>query len=116
MVDDDRRGCCRCSTGAATSVRRGGSALSVADSRHAEGWYWGKVLTLLIGARADSAEGSTATAEASCRVLELHSSESHVLDVDCAEATVELDVWEAASEKTEEVEEEADEERDEAYG
>jgi hypothetical protein len=53
------------------------------------------------------------TADATWPVLELHSSDSHVEGHD---VELVLDAWDAASEKTEEVEEEADEERGAAYG
>jgi hypothetical protein len=48
------------------------------------------------------------TADATCAVLELHSSDSQVEE---HEVELVLDACDAASEKTEEVEEEADEER-----
>jgi hypothetical protein len=63
-----------------------------------------------------NAAGSTVATGAACRGLELHSSDCHPSNTECDVDEVELDVWDAASEKTEEVEEEADEERDEAYG
>jgi len=67
------------------------------------------VLTLLIGAR------EAKDPDRIGRDPELHSFASQ-LEVECADSEVELDVWEAASEKTEEVEEEAEEESDGAYG
>ena len=103
MVDDDRRGFCRCSVGRETSVRRGGRTRSEA-SRH-EAWYWGYVLTLLMGANEAKEPDRIG------RDPELHSSAPQLED-----SEVELEVCDAASEKTEEVEEEADEERDGAYG
>lgn len=51
--------------------------------------------------------------KAACRDLKLHSSDSHTEWVD--EELV-LDVCDATSEKTDEVEDDADEEREEAYG
>ena len=116
IVEEDRRGCCRCSTGTDASARRGGNTRSGTVSRHADGWYRGKVLTLLIGANEDKLEGSTVAAEAACRDRELHSSESHPMGMECDVEELELDTRDAASENTEEVEEDADEEREEAYG
>lgn len=80
MVDDERRGCCRCSTGIGTSVRRGGRTRSGAASRHGA-WYWGKVLTLLIGASEAKAPDVIG------REPELHSSALQLED----ESDVELD-------------------------
>lgn len=71
------------------------------------------MLTLVIGARA---VGSIVDAGRADRVLRLHSSESHPLGIECEVDEQELDIWDATSEKTEDVEEEADEERDGAYG
>jgi hypothetical protein len=116
MVVDDRRGCCRCGAGTERSVRRGGRTLSDAVSRHADGWYCGNVLTLVMGAKVDRLAGSTIDAGANCLVLELHSSESHPLEAEWSVNKLEFDAWEAESEKIEEVEEEADEEREGAYG
>lgn len=84
MVDDERRGCCRCSAGKVTSARRGGRTLSGAISRHGA-WYCGKVLTLLIGAK------EAKDPDVIGRDPELHSSAPQ-LEVECADNDVELDV------------------------
>ena len=73
------------------------------------------MLTREMGAKPDKLAGSTELPGATWVLREVQSS-SHALNADCVEAEVELEVWEAASEKTEEVEEEAEEERDGAYG
>jgi hypothetical protein len=102
--------------GTAASVRRGGSDLSGTVSRHAEGWYWGKVLTLVIGANEFKPEGSTVDPGRTGRVVLDHSSDSHIETWDRAVDELEVDTWDATSEKTEEVDDEADDEREEAYG